>query len=145
MFTNGDNMYNKAWFGTVAPIASERTELSLIAWDFVTHHVRNGLANSVISVNIARKFIDLGSVMIRSSSLYRRLDGNGSSGFGSAQKKTSITNRLNPYVVPFHRFLPQSIFTTDLFARDFHLLEMVNRTLIPSQIELIHSVLMFHQ
>ncbi len=71
-----------------------------------------------ITVDIKRKYIDLGSVMIRRRGLIG------------------------------HHFLPQSLFTPDIFARDFFLIKEVydslndpNRT----RVALIHELLLFHQ
>ena len=64
MFSNGDNMYNAAWFNTVAPLALSDA-YDVLGWDFVTHHPRNGTNNTPIRVAFERKFVDLASVMIR--------------------------------------------------------------------------------
>ena len=69
MFTNGDNFYNKAWFDTISPSANN-PNINIIGWDFVTHHLRDGVSNSLIHVKLERKFVDLGSVMIRASSFF---------------------------------------------------------------------------
>ncbi len=110
MMTNGDNMYNKAWFDAVAPIvvsasktpnsAAARAEVvDLIGWDFATHHPRKNGRQQIISIQLARKFVDLGSILVRAS-LYSHLQ---------------------------VQFLPDGLFTRDLFARDFHLIMRILR------------------
>jgi hypothetical protein len=136
MFTNGDNFYNKAWFSTVVPATySPKNAVKIIGWDFVTHHLRDGQSNSVVRVKIERKFVDLGSVMIRA--LAFRI---GSS--NRIDNKSKLSHKNNK---EYRQFLPDAVNTTDLFARDFHLIQQIYRQLSPDQIHLIHSCLLFHQ
>ena len=77
------------------------------------------MTEKVIEVALKRKYVDLGSVMIRSSCF----------------RSTGV------------RFLPLSVFTQDLFARDFFAVSGIlggiqNET---TQTKLIHRVLFFHQ
>ena len=121
MMTNGDNIYNAAWFDTVSPYmlaapTSKAEHSNAIGWDFVTHHSRDSASHQYIPIAFKRGFVDLGSVMIRRE-LFR----------DSA-------------------FLPLSLFTTDLFARDFHMIrESFSNIKDNSTIRLIHEGLMFHQ
>ena len=122
MLTNGDNMYNSAWFDVIAPVALEAAT-NLIGWDFVTHHPRGheDTRETTISISLERGKVDLGSVMIRSQ-LYK------SSGL---------------------KFLSDAIFTPTIFARDFVTIVSIASVLVKagleSSIKLIHQVLMFHQ
>lgn len=59
MFTNGDNMYNGAWFESIQP-SLINPAVDVIGWDFVTHHSRHGSGQQVIRVALVRKFVDLG-------------------------------------------------------------------------------------
>jgi hypothetical protein len=121
MITNGDNIYNAAWFDTVsrymlAPPTSKAEYANAIGWDFVTHHSRDSVSNQYIPIAFKRGCIDLGSVMIRRE-LFR----------------DSL-------------FLPMSLFTTDLFARDYHMIrDLFSDIKDNSTIRLIHEGLMFHQ
>lgn len=116
MFTNGDNLYNSTWFDTVAPhLKTKGTDV--VAWDFVSHHPRDGIKDTVISVDIKRKFIDLGSFAVRTS----------------AVRKSGA------------KFLPDSLFTKNLYARDFFFVSKVQRYVKPDSIKYIHSTLFFHQ
>jgi len=124
LFTNGDNIYNSAWFDTISSHASNPA-VEMIAWDFVTHHLRpNGrpphmqqLREQTITVATKRGFIDLGSMMLRAK-VYQR-------------------KRLF--------YLPDSIFTKEVYARDFFTVEAATSDMKPSAIRLIHRCLMFHQ
>lgn len=60
----------QAWFSTVAPVALSSPNTNIVGWDFVTHHLRDGVSNSVIRVKLERRYVDLGSVMIRASSFF---------------------------------------------------------------------------
>ena len=114
--TTGDNMYNKAWFDSVAPL-TVNTSLHLIGWNFVTHHERNGLQQQVIQTQLSRANVDLGSVLILSQALKR----SGAS------------------------FLPESVFTTDMFARDYFAIKKVEAILSPWNIVILPRILLFHQ
>lgn len=119
MFTNGDNMYNAAWFKTVTPLALS-DKYDVIGWDFITHHPRgpkNDTPNQRINVALERGFVDLASVMIRAEL------------FG----KTNV------------RFLHESIFTKDMFARDYMTLRNLFPATTPERMHLIHQVLLLHQ
>ena len=124
LLTNGDNLYNSAWMSTIAPLVRDKT-LNLVAWDFITHHSRSVLQDpkqlsteQQVRVAFRRGFVDLGSMMVRSS----------------------VVERANA------RFLPEGLFTTDLFARDYffvqQILAAINRR---TSTRLVHKTLLFHQ
>lgn len=116
MFSNGDNMYNAAWFNTVAPLALS-PDYDILGWDFITHHPRNGTSNTPITVAFERRFMDLASVMIRAD-LYAQ------------------TNM---------RFLRETAFTKDMFARDIvTILALLEKTQL-SRTKLLHQTLLMHQ
>eukprot|EP01033_Poteriospumella_lacustris_P011777 gene11777-8387_t len=116
MFSNGDNMYNAAWFNTVAPLALSDA-YDVLGWDFVTHHPRNGTNNTPIRVAFERKFVDLASVMIRAEL------------FGKTNS----------------RFLSEAVFTRDMFARDFVTIESLLASTTVERTHLIHQCLLMHQ
>jgi hypothetical protein len=108
VFTNGDNMFNSAWFDSVAAFALKQPKkdagfggklplpVQIIAWNFVTHHKRStkrGLQpHQVISVDLNKRgFVDLSSFMFRAS-------------LAAAARAT---------------FLPGAPYTQDIFARDY--------------------------
>ena len=122
MFTNGDNAYNSAWFDTVAAeMLHDRSDF--LAWDFVTHHgrQRNWSAGmdpqQLIRVSVKRGFIDLGSAAVKAE-LYL--------------KSRTL-------------YLPDSIFTKDLFARDYFTLAKLASYTSSERVHLVHRILMFHQ
>ena len=117
MFTNGDNLYNNVWFDTVAPVLLSNQTLNIVAWDFISHHNRNGTRQQPIQVAIERQRVDLGSMIIRA--------------------KLFSEHQI--------RFLPKSIFTGELFARDWFVIDKLNKSIAPSTVHLIHRVLLFHQ
>ncbi len=145
MFTNGDNMYNSAWFDTIAPLAisqkresvlktttdeskqsKNKTELlvtnefDIIGWDFITHHprgARNDTPNQPIQIAFERGFLDLGSVIVRSSLF-------------------TYTNT---------RFLQEAALTKDLFARDYFTVKRLLPLTKQEKIKLIHQYLLLHQ
>jgi hypothetical protein len=118
LFTNGDNVYNSAWLDTLTPmLLNPKTELNAIAWDFVTHHTRSGAKQQLVKVLMKRKFVDLGSVLIKAD-LFNKFD---------------------------LKYLPDAVFTTDVIARDFHLLNKLIGLIPPQSVRLIHRCLMFHQ
>jgi hypothetical protein len=112
----GDNMYNKAWFDTISPLVLNPM-LHLIGWNFVTHHERNGLQQTVIETELARKRVDLGSVLVSSE----------------AYKKSGAS------------FLPAGLFTDDMFARDFFAIKKIESVISPFNIVILPRVLLFHQ
>ena len=124
MLTNGDNLYNGAWLSTVAPLIRDK-KLSMVAWDFITHHSRSALqepkqlsTEQLVRVAFRRGFVDLGSMMVRASAI----------------------ERSNA------RFLPLSVFTTDLFARDFFFVQQVLSVVDEhTAARLVHKTLLFHQ
>lgn len=59
LLTNGDNMYNSALLDTIAPHLLNK-EVEIIAWDFITHHLRKDIPNTPTTVAWKRKYIDLG-------------------------------------------------------------------------------------
>ena len=118
MFTNGDNMYNNMWFDSVASHLVHET-VDLVAWDFVTHHVRSvgnrsNLRQQVVKVAIERTFIDLGSALFRSS----------------------LFVRANTH------FLDKTVFTTDLFARDFKMISVLAQVIYSYPIDIINLLLL---
>lgn len=118
MFTNGDNVYNSAWLDTISPmILNPKADYNAIAWDFVTHHARSGEKQQLIKVVMKRKFVDLGSIMIKAE-LFSKFD---------------------------LKYLPESVFTTDVIARDFHIVDKLIGLIPPQSVRLIHRCLMFHQ
>jgi hypothetical protein len=102
-FTNGDNTYNNAWFSTVASVLSkadrmrETSPLQMVAWNFVTHHSRNTssgkfMPNQPILTDLDRRgFMDLSTFIVKSDLI----------------QKTGA------------KFLPHSLLTKDVFARDY--------------------------
>lgn len=119
MFTNGDNMYNSAWFNTIAPLATSDF-YDIIGWDFITHHPRgpkNDTPNQPINVALERGFVDLASVMIRAEL------------FGKTNS----------------RFLQDSAFTKDMFARDFMTVKALLPSTSPERVRLVHQTLLLHQ
>ena len=134
-------------------MAASNHHASIIGWNFITHHVRGGQYNSEIKVKLERAHIDLGSVMIRSSAFYHDDDDHqdiessqislSSSLFMSPSKERK---RKNAHYDSYYRFLPQSIATEDIFARDFHLIRAINESLpYLKHVKLIDACLMFHQ
>ena len=71
LFTNSDNIYNKAYFETV--ISKMNEKIDLIGTTYVTHHTK-GLSprNMVIKPKFVRSRIDLGAVLISKKSILRR-------------------------------------------------------------------------
>lgn len=116
MMTNGDNSYNSAWFNAVAPLANDPT-VELIGWDFITHHKRNGDGQQHIRISMTRGFVDLASVLVRTSKI----------------------------VESKGKYLPDAMLTKDLFARDFYFLTGVLELIAPSAIRLLHRVFLLHQ
>lgn len=142
MFTNGDNMYNSAWFDTIAPLAiaqkqgstsklshakgGNKTEMvmsnefDVIGWDFITHHprgARNDTPNQPIQIAFERGFLDLGSIMLRSS----------------------LFTQTNT------KFLQEASLTKDLFARDYFTVKRLLPLSKPEKLKLIHQYLLLHQ
>lgn len=118
MFTNGDNVYNSAWLDSVSPfLLNPNVEYNAVAWDFVTHHPRSGGKQQLVKVLMKRKFVDLGSILIKAD-LFSKFD---------------------------LKYLPDAVFTTDLIARDFHLVNKLIGLIPPHTVRLIHRCLMFHQ
>lgn len=133
MFTNGDNMYNSAWFDTIAPLAIAQTPVvdnsnvthyednyDIVGWDFITHHPRgpkNDTPHQSITIAIERKFLDLGSVIVRSS----------------------LFTRSNT------KFLQEAALTKDLFARDYFTVQQLLPFTQPQKVKLIHQNLLLHQ
>jgi hypothetical protein len=115
LFTNGDNMYNAAWLKTIAQYIN-KPEYSIIAWDFISHHLRDGESEQLIKVEFKRKFIDLGSIIIRAK----------------------------VYIKSETVFLPDAFYTTEIFARDYFAIES-NLQQTNNETVLIHKCLMFHQ
>lgn len=149
LFSNGDNFYNRAWFTTVSSVAASNRHANIIGWNFITHHVREGQFNSEIKVKLERAHFDLGSVMIRSSAFYQDNDDRC---WESELIKKSLSSfstqgkKKNPHYDSYYRFLPQSIATEDTFARDFHLIRTINKSLsYLKHVRLIDACLMFHQ
>lgn len=116
MMTNGDNSYNSAWFDAVAPLTNDKA-IHLIGWDFITHHKRNGDGQQHIRISMERGFVDLASVLIRTSKI--------------------IESR--------GKYLPDAMFTDDLFARDFKILTELLKIIPTKAIRLLHRILLLHQ
>eukprot|EP01038_Epipyxis_sp_PR26KG_P004819 gene4819-6754_t len=122
LVTNGDNMYNSAWFDSLIPYLVQ-PKLDIIGWDFISHHARGeeSMTNQLIRIELKRKFVDLGSIIAKSSLYLKANDA---------------------------EFLPSSLFTNDLFGRDFLLLSRLLEqipTISNETVCLIHKCLMFHQ
>lgn len=116
MMTNGDNSYNSAWFDAVAPLANDKS-IHLIGWDFITHHKRNGDGQQHIRISMERGFVDLASVLIRTSKI--------------------VESRS--------KYLPDAMFTDDLFARDFKILTELLKIIPSKAIRLLHRIFLLHQ
>lgn len=116
MMTNGDNAYNSAWFNAVAPLANDKT-IDLIGWDFITHHKRNGHGQQHIRVSMKRGFVDLASVLVRTSKV----------------------------IESGAKYLGDAMFTEDLFARDFYVLSDILKVVTPQAIRLLHRIFLLHQ
>ena len=151
LFSNGDNFYNRAWFSTVSSIAASNEQTKIIGWNFITHHVRDGQYNSVVKIKLERAHVDLGSVMIKSAAFYQYQSGedektNETSSFLSISPMSRMRMKKSSEYDSHHRFLPQSIATDDIFARDFFLIQAINESLSFSKhVKLIDACLMFHQ
>mmetsp|Transcript_14700 Transcript_14700/g.29993 ORF Transcript_14700/g.29993 Transcript_14700/m.29993 type:complete len:515 (+) Transcript_14700:2-1546(+) len=115
--TNADNYYIPGFLAATEENINKGKEL--IAFDFLTHHPRDG--TNVINVKLERKFIDLGS-FVTSAEVIR---------------KSGAT------------FLPNGLATEELFARDWFFVDKVQKYLKENQrqeqISLIHKVLYSHQ
>ena len=124
MFTNGDNMYNTVWFNTITDLmlSREHSDVQLIGWQFVTHHIRADLetrtnqSQVLIKTRLRRAEVDLGSVVITSSAY-----------------KTSGA-----------RFLPEGVLTTDFYARDWWAIDKV-LDIIDNNTLVLPNILLFHQ
>lgn len=119
LITNGDNMYNTAFFDAIVPQMLD-TSVNMIMWDFITHHPRGSNNNEheqPIRAEIKRGFIDLGSCAIKAT-MYMN------------------NNAL---------FLPDAMFTTDLFARDYMLINNIYQSIDNSTVKSLHRLLLFHQ
>ena len=116
MLTNGDNAYNSAWFNAIAPLANYNT-IDLIGWDFITHHKRNGHGQQHIRVSMKRGFVDLASVLVRTTKV----------------------------IESGARYLRDAMFTEDLFARDFYVLKDILKIVPPQAIRLLHRIFLLHQ
>eukprot|EP01038_Epipyxis_sp_PR26KG_P010841 gene10841-14552_t len=125
LLTNGDNLYNSAWFDTIASQLLNNN-IDIIGFDFVTHHSRsrtrnksskNNNPNQPIRAQFRRGYIDLGSFIARA--------------------------RL--YLSSNAQFLSDSIFTRDLFARDYFTIMKIISKAKADAIKIIHRCLLFHQ
>jgi hypothetical protein len=113
LFTNGDNFYNSEWLTQIAgPLKAGK---HLIAWDFTTHHERDG--TNVIHVKFVRSFVDLGAVLVRR----RAIEQAGA------------------------RFVPLGPFTGDFFARDWWFFKGIYDAVGESGVAYVHQVLFMHQ
>jgi hypothetical protein len=82
------------------------------------YSIRDGNTEQVIHIQLKRKYVDLGSIMIRKVPL----------------QQSGV------------QFLPLSVFTPDLFARDFFAISsLMSGIKNESGVKLIHRVLLFHQ
>lgn len=181
MFTNGDNVYNRAWMASIVDkmhtsvgsnaknSCSNVSQITdLIGWDFVTHHPRrvgnkkgeNAVQRTeqVISIQMKRRFVDLGSVIIRKALFQQQYTRQFTlMPTSNLPNCSSIDMELAYNTV---RFMPDAIFTSDMFARDFHTIRTLisisnsnlqkcrlttNNDLNNSGIYLIHQTLLFHQ
>jgi hypothetical protein len=108
-------MYNAAWLKSIAQYIN-KPEYSIIAWDFISHHLRDGETEQLITVELKRKFVDLGSIIMRSK-IYLKAD---------------------------TMFLPDAFYTKEMFARDYFAIES-NLQQTSNETVLIYTCLMFHQ
>lgn len=115
LITNGDNLYSVDLFSAVEPWITRQYDM--IAWDFISHHPRNGTSNLKIEVQLKRQHVDLGAVLFRAD-------------FVQAAGA---------------KFLPQGPQTSDLFARDWWFVDMLLQSSVHPTIHLLHRVLFFHQ
>ena len=121
LVTNGDNLYSAYLLDAIMPLMDKRAPL--IAWDFVSHHLRDNTANTHISVAIREKFIDLGSFAAR----------------------FEFYKRYNLRFVANAREFSGSC--AGFFAADYCMAERVSRLAarLKARVALLHSILMFHQ
>jgi len=121
LVTNGDNLYSAYLLDAIAPLMARRAPL--IAWDFVSHHLRNNTANTHISVNVREKFIDLGSYATR-------FDFYSKYGLRFLENAREFSGSCAGY-----------------FAADYCMAERVARLAarLKTRVVLMHSILMFHQ
>ena len=121
LVTNGDNLYSAYLMDAITPLMDKRAPL--IAWDFVSHHLRDDAANTHISVAIHEKFIDLGSFAAR----------------------FEFYNKYNLRFVANAREFTGSC--AGFFAADYCMAERVSRLAarLKARVALLHSILMFHQ
>jgi len=183
MFTNGDNVYNRAWMNSIVDrivnsISSDSEKAcsnlsnvtDIIGWDFVTHHPRKVKGNNgnmiqrtqqVISIQMKRKYVDLGSVIIRKTLFQQQYTRQFTLiPIKSMKYKRNHSNIDMELVYNEVRFMPDAIFTTDMFARDYYTirtlisisnnnlnrcLPVTNENMNNSAIYLIHQTLLFHQ
>jgi hypothetical protein len=147
MHTNGDNIYNAAWFDIIAAHILD-PDIDIIGWDFVTHHRRGaGLTQQLISIRLDRGYVDLGSVIARQQ-LYLPISDLSNNSYTiqsnctrAANTSISISRSSSRSV----RFLPDSIFTHDIHARDFFTVQSLIKQARNQSIRLIHQCLLFHQ
>jgi hypothetical protein len=95
-------------------------EFDVIGWDFITHHprgARNDTPNQPIQIAFERGFLDLGSIMLRSS----------------------LFTQTNT------KFLQEASLTKDLFARDYFTVKRLLPLSKPEKLKLIHQYLLLHQ
>lgn len=147
LHTNGDNMYNAAWLDSVATFIKDPS-IDIIGWDFVTHHQREaGQTQQLIPIVLERGHVDLGSVMVRKH-LYSPLFANDT--IVEAIKRSSTVINISSIFTGTHwshriQFLPDSIFTRDIHARDYFTIKSLLRQARNDSVRLVHKCLLFHQ
>jgi hypothetical protein len=138
MFTNGDNMYNAAWFDMVAPLALSNS-YDIIGWDFITHHLREHQEWITTSSN-KRKDKKTNSVDDDAPSMptlaarnvsapNQRIEISLQRGFVDLG---SVMIRAHLFGQKRIRFLDNAVFTEDLFLRDFRTLQSLIQTIDPT-------------
>eukprot|EP00578_Thalassiosira_sp_NH16_P025891 CAMPEP_0181089152 /NCGR_PEP_ID=MMETSP1071-20121207/7153_1 /TAXON_ID=35127 /ORGANISM="Thalassiosira sp., Strain NH16" /LENGTH=668 /DNA_ID=CAMNT_0023171087 /DNA_START=115 /DNA_END=2121 /DNA_ORIENTATION=+ len=133
MFTNGDNFYPQNLLESILP--AMKIGKQLIAWDFITHHKRK---SNVISVEIKRRFVDLGAVLVTREAILNTEEG--VSIISETESDAQVMGRMM-----HKRFLPNGIQTSDIFARDYFFFKEIYDQVGKENVEIIHQVLFVHQ
>lgn len=118
LFTNGDNLFNADLFKATLPFMDEGNDI--IAYDFVTHHHREGIMNTLVKVRFQLSFIDLGAALFSHKAI-------------TAARKDGLGT-----------FIPERELTKDMFSRDWRFVEeLISRPGVTTAIA--PGVLLFHQ